>query len=52
MAMRRRGVELRLVLDGNKEMPRKAALVLLKAVERARGWFEEITSGRVRSSAG
>jgi len=51
MAMRRRGVEFRLVLEGNQEMPRKADPALLKAVARARRWFEEITSGRVRSSA-
>ena len=30
---------------------RKAYPALLKAVARARRWFEEITSGRVRSSA-
>jgi len=51
MQMRRCGVELKLVLDGNQEMPRKADPVLLKAVARARRWFEEIASGRVRSSA-
>jgi len=49
--IRRRGVEMRLVLDGRAELARKADPALLKAVARARRWFEEITSGRVRSSA-
>ena len=42
---------MRLVLDGRAELARKADPALLKAVARARRWFEEITSGRVRSSA-
>jgi len=49
--MRRRGVEMRLVLDGHSDLARKADPALLKALARARRWFEEITSGRVRSSA-
>ena len=49
--MKRRGVELRIVVDGHDGMPRKADPALLKAVARARRWFEEIASGRVRSSA-
>ena len=32
-------------------MRRRADLTLLRAVARARRWFEEITSGRVPSSA-
>jgi len=43
--IRRRGVEMRLVLDGRAELARKADPALLKAVARARRWFEEITSG-------
>lgn len=50
MKLKRRGVELRLVLDGNEDLPRRAAPALLKAVARARRWFGEITSGQVRSS--
>jgi site-specific DNA recombinase len=51
MRMKRRGVELRIVLDGKEDLPRKADPALLKAVARARRWFEEIAAGRVRSSA-
>jgi DNA invertase Pin-like site-specific DNA recombinase len=49
--MRRRGVELRLVLDGRSELARKADPALLKAVARARRWFDEIASDEARSSA-
>src|SRR6202041_271043 len=42
------GVELRLIIDGGDE-PRTPDPALLKAFARARGWFEELASGRVRS---
>src|SRR5208282_1947622 len=32
-----------------RRMPRKPDPALLKAFARARGWFEELASGRVRS---
>jgi len=51
MKMRRRGVELRIVLDGHSDLARKADPALLKAVARARRWVEQITSAQVRSSA-
>lgn len=51
MKVGRRGVEMRIILDGKDDLPRKADPTLLKAVARARRWFEEIASGRVRSSA-
>jgi hypothetical protein len=46
--VKRRGVEMRLIIDGGNE-PRKPDPALLKAFARARGWFEELASGRVRS---
>jgi hypothetical protein len=49
--LKRRGVGLRLILDGKDDLPRKADPALLKAVARARRWFEEIASGHVRSFA-
>jgi len=49
--LKRRGVGLRLILDGKDELPRKADPVLLKAVARARRWFEEMASGHVSSFA-
>src|SRR5262249_49805656 len=51
MRMKRRGVELRIVVEGKSDLPRTADPALLRAVARARRWFEELTSGRIRSSA-
>ena len=51
MRMKRRGVELRIIIEGKEDMPRKADPALLKAVARGRRWFEEIASSRMRSSA-
>jgi hypothetical protein len=46
--MKRRGVELRLALQGDSVLSR-VDLQLLKAVVRARRWSDELISGRVRS---
>jgi hypothetical protein len=51
MTIRRRGVELRLILEGHTEEPRPHDLVLLKALARARSWFEEVACGKVASLA-
>jgi len=48
LKVKRRGVEMRLIINGGNE-PRKPDPALLKAFIRARGWFEELASGRVRS---
>ncbi len=48
MNVKRRGVEMRLMINGEDE-PRKPDPALLKAVACARGWFDELASGRVRS---
>jgi ParB-like chromosome segregation protein Spo0J len=48
LKVKRRGVEMRLIINGGDES-RKPDLALLKAFARARGWFEELASGRVRS---
>jgi site-specific DNA recombinase len=48
LKVKRRGVEMRLIINGGDD-PRKPDLALLKAFARARGWFEELASGRVRS---
>jgi hypothetical protein len=48
LKVKRRGVEMRLIINGGDE-PRKPDPALLKALARARGWFEELASGRVRS---
>jgi len=48
LKVKRRGVEMRLIINGGDE-PRKPDPALLKAFARARGWFEELASGRARS---
>jgi site-specific DNA recombinase len=48
LKVKRRGVEMRLIINGGDE-PRKPDPALLKAFARARAWFEELASGRVRS---
>jgi site-specific DNA recombinase len=48
LKVKRRGVEMRLIINRGDE-PRKPDPALLKAFARARRWFEELASGRVRS---
>jgi hypothetical protein len=48
MKVKRRGVEMRIILDGQPQAP-QVDPALLKAIARARYWFEEVASGRVRS---
>ena len=48
MEMKRRGVELRLVLEGEPSS-RRVDLPLLKMVARARRWSDELISGRAKS---
>ncbi len=48
MQMKRRGVEMRMVIEGDSN-PSRIDLPLLKAVARARSWSDDLLSGRVRS---
>ena len=48
LKMKRRGVEVRFVLAG-EDATWQIDPALLKAVARARAWFDELASGRVRS---
>jgi hypothetical protein len=48
LKVKRRGGEMRLIINGGDE-PRRPDPALLKAFARARVWFEELASGRVRS---
>jgi len=48
MQMKRRGVEMRIVLEGESH-PVPVDLPLLKAVARAKRWVDELVSGKVRS---
>jgi site-specific DNA recombinase len=48
LAIKRRGVEMKMVLEGDKTASR-VDLPLLKAVARARRWSDDLLSGRVES---
>jgi site-specific DNA recombinase len=51
MRMKRRGVELRLILDARADEPLETDRALLRALARARVWFEAVASGRASSLA-
>jgi len=51
LQLKRRGAELRLVIPGAPIQRPKVDLALLKAVGRARGWFDQLSSGRATSLA-
>jgi hypothetical protein len=49
MTIIRRGVEMRLVIEGNHAPAPRADSALLKAVARARQWSEDLLAGRAHS---
>jgi site-specific DNA recombinase len=49
MVIRRRGFEMRLVIEGSGAPAARADLALLKAVARARQWSEYLLTGRAQS---
>jgi site-specific DNA recombinase len=51
LEIRRRGVELRLVMGGEAAVAPRCDPALLKAAARGFRWFNELISGRVRSAA-
>ena len=51
MRLKRRGAEMRLVIDGHDAVPRKPNPVLLKALARAHRWFNDLAYGRAQSIA-
>ena len=51
MQLKRRGVELRLIVGDHKRSAALVDLALLKAVARAHRWFDQISSGQARSLA-
>jgi site-specific DNA recombinase len=48
LQMKRRGVEIRIVLEGDSN-PSRIDLPLVKAVARARRWSDDLLTGRARS---
>ncbi|HWN58591.1 MAG TPA: recombinase family protein, partial [Methylomirabilota bacterium] len=51
MQIRRRGFEMRLVLQGSRAPAPLADLALIKAIARGRQWADDLLSGRVESVA-
>jgi site-specific DNA recombinase len=49
MRMKRHGVEMRLIIDGDAGPVARVDLPLLKATARAYRWSDDLLSGRVRS---
>ena len=49
ITMKRRGVELRLVIQNEPSSSSKVDMVLLKTIARAHRWFEQLRSGEVKS---
>ena len=47
--LRRRGVEMRLVLEGQTQPTTKTDATLIKGLARARQWFEDLAAGRASS---
>jgi site-specific DNA recombinase len=51
MQLKRRGVELRLIVGDHNRSAAVVDLSLLKAVARAHRWFDELSTGKARSLA-
>jgi len=51
MQIRRRGFEMRLVIQGNRAPASLADLALIKAIARVRLWADDLLAGRVESVA-
>ena len=51
LRMKRCGVKTRIIIAAGGDVPRKVDPALVKALARARVWFEALASGRVRSLA-
>jgi len=49
LTMKKRGVELRLVIQNEPPSSSKADLVLLKTIARAQRWFDQLLSGEAKS---
>jgi site-specific DNA recombinase len=52
LRIKRRGVEMRLIVEGACAPLRRPDPALLKAIARAHRWFDELASGRATSRSG
>ena len=50
MQMRRRGIEMRFVINGNSQVSPRTDPALLKLIARAHCWFEDLVSARSAST--
>ena len=50
MQIRRRGFEMRLVIQGSRALAPLADLALIKAIARGRQWADDLLSGRIGCS--
>ena len=49
LTMKKRGIELRLVIQNEPSSTAKVDMVLLKTIARAHRWFDQLLSGEVKS---
>ena len=49
LTMKRRGVELKLVIQSEQPSKSKVDVVLMKYIARAHKWFDQLVSGEVKS---
>ena len=49
MRMRRRGIEMKFVINGNSKASHRTDPALLKVIARAHCWFDDLVSGRAAS---
>ncbi len=50
MRVKRRGVEMRLVIEGDRASPQRADPALLRVIARGHRWFDDLVSGRAAST--
>lgn len=48
ISLKQRGVETRLIIEGESEMPCNRDAALIKTIARAISWFDDLASGRVK----
>jgi site-specific DNA recombinase len=51
LTMKKRGVELRLIIQNERSSTTKVDMVLLKTIARAHRWFDDLVSGEAKSLA-
>jgi hypothetical protein len=52
ISLKRRGVETRLIIEGETETPHNRDAALIKTIARAVSWFDDLATGRVKDFSG